>query len=242
MDSNILITICARGGSKGIPKKNIKPLNGIPVICYSIDLAKKISKKYNSKIALSTDDIDILNTSKKNGLFTDYLRPKNLAHDNAGKVETLKDLIEYEEKLLNGKYDYILDLDVSSPLRNLDDIVNGFNILNNDKKMLTLFSVSHPNRNPYFNVVEKNESTGYYELVKKLKEPIQSRQNAPIVFDMNSSFYWYKRSFFDTNFKSPITKNTGIYLIDHSCFDLDHNKDFLFMEYLIKSNKLDFEL
>ena len=95
-----------------------------------------------------------------------------------------------------------LDLDVSSPLRNLNDIVNGFNILNNDKKMiLTLFSVSHPNRNPYFNVVEKNESTGYYELVKKLKEPIQSRQNAPIVFDMNSSFYWYKRSFFDTNFK-----------------------------------------
>ena len=108
--------------------------------------------------------------------------------------------------------------------------------------MLTLFSVSHPNRNPYFNVVEKNESTGYYELVKKLKEPIQSRQNAPIVFDMNSSFYWYKRSFFDTSFKSSITKNTGIYLIDHICFDLDHNNDFLFMEYLIKSNKLDFEL
>ena len=65
MNSNILITICARGGSKGIPKKNIKPLNGIPLIYYSIDLAKKISKQYNSKIALSTDDIDILNTSKK---------------------------------------------------------------------------------------------------------------------------------------------------------------------------------
>ena len=68
MDSNILITICARGGSKGIPKKNIKPLNGIPLIYYSIDLAKKISKHYNSKIALSTDDIDILKTTKKNEL------------------------------------------------------------------------------------------------------------------------------------------------------------------------------
>ena len=239
---NILITICARGGSKGIPKKNIKPLNGIPLIYYSIDLAKKISEQYNSKIALSTDDTAILNTSKKNGLFTDYLRPKNLANDNAGKVETLKDLIEYEEKLINGKYDYILDLDVSSPLRNLEDIVNGFNILQNDKKMLTLLSVSQPNRNPYFNVVEKNESTDYYELVKKPEKPIQSRHNAPIVFDMNSSFYWYKRSFFDTNFESPITNNTGIYLTNHICFDLDHNNDFLFMEYLINSNKLDFEL
>ena len=62
-------------GLKGF-QKNIKPLNGIPLIYYSIDLAKKISEQYNSKIALSTDDIDILNTSKKNGLFTDYIRPK----------------------------------------------------------------------------------------------------------------------------------------------------------------------
>ena len=109
-------------------------------------------------------------------------------------------------------------------------------------KKANTFSVSNPNRNPYFNVVEKNESTGYYELVKKPENPIQSRQNAPIVYDMNSSFYWYKRSFFDTNFESPITNNTGIYLTNHICFDLDHNNDFLFMEYLIKYNKLDFEL
>ena len=111
-----------------------------------------------------------------------------------------------------------------------------------DKEMLTLFSVSEPNRNPYFNVVEQNKLTGYYRLVNKLDKPIQSRQNAPKVFDMNSSFYWYRRSFFDTEYTSPVTDNTGIYLMDHICFDLDHNIDFTFMEFLLKNDKLDFTL
>ena len=239
---NILITICARGGSKGIPKKNIKPINNVPLINYTISLAKNVSKQWNSKISLSTDDPEILNTAKLSGINTSYLRPDNLSNDQAGKVETLSHLLNYEEKDSSQNFDFILDLDVSSPLRNLDDIKKGFNIIKMDKKMLTLFSVSEPNRNPYFNVVEQNKLTGYYNLIKKLETSIQYRQNAPQVFDMNSSFYWYRRSFFDTEYTSPITDNTGIYLMDHICFDLDHNIDFTFMEFLLNNDKLDFKL
>ena len=191
---------------------------------------------------MSTDDAEILDLAKLSGINTAYLRPDNLSNDEVGKVETLAHLLNYEEKDLLYNFDYILDLDVSSPLRNLDDIKKGFNIIERDKKMLTLFSVSEPNRNPYFNVVEKNKVTGYYNLVNKPENPIQSRQNAPKVFDMNSSFYWYRRSFFDIEYTSPITNNTGIYLMDHICFDLDHNIDFIFMEFLLKNNKLDFKL
>ena len=79
MNSNILITIYARGGSKGIPKKNIKPLNGIPLIYYSIDLAKKISKQYNSKIALSTDDIDIFKYIKKKWIIHRLFKAKKFS-------------------------------------------------------------------------------------------------------------------------------------------------------------------
>ena len=65
---------------------------------------------------------------------------------------------------------------------------------------------------------------------------------APKVFDMNSSFYWYRRSFFNSGNNSPITDRTGIYIMNHICFDLDHNIDFTFMEFLIKNNLLDFTL
>jgi CMP-N-acetylneuraminic acid synthetase len=238
----ILITICARGGSKGVPKKNIKLLNNIPLIDYTIKLAKEVAKHWDAKISLSTDDKEILYTAKLSGIETSYLRPQHLANSQTGKVETLAHLIRYEEEELSAEFDFILDLDVSSPLRNFNDIKTGFKIIDMDKNMLTLFSVSKPNRNPYFNVVEKSDTTGYYNLVKGLDKPIQSRQKAPEVFDMNSSFYWYRRSFFDTDYNSPITDYTGIYIMDHVCFDIDNNIDFTFMEFLLKNNQLDFKL
>ena len=228
---NILITLCARGGSKGIPKKNIKLLNNIPLINYTINLAKKVSKQWQCKISLSTDDLEILDTAKLSDINTSYIRPDFLSTDYSGKVETIAHLLDYEENNSSIRYDYILDLDVSSPLRNLEDIQKGFNIIELDKEMLTLFSVNEPNRNPYFNVVEQNNLTGYYDLVNKLDKPIQSRQNAPKVFDMNASFYWYRRSFFDTEYNSPITDNSGIYIMNHICFDLDppfHHRTVLF--------------
>ena len=87
---NILITICARGGSKGIPGKNIKIINGRPLIAYSIDLTQKIKSKFNSKVALSTDDLMIRDTAKDFGLATAYFRPDYLATDSAGKIDTIR--------------------------------------------------------------------------------------------------------------------------------------------------------
>jgi len=91
-------------------------------------------------------------------------------------------------------------------------------------------------------MVKLNESTGYFNVVNEQKKPFMSRQEAPKVYDMNASFYWYRRIFFDQNFKSQITEKSGIYLMDHICFDLDHMIDFKIMEYLIKNKELDFIL
>lgn len=125
--NNLLITICARGGSKGIPGKNIKLLNGKPLISYSIDVAKQIQSKFhNVEIALSTDSEDIINVAKTYGLFTDYIRPDFLANDTVGKIDAIKDILEYSEKKNQVKYEYTLDLDVTSPLRNLQDIENAY--------------------------------------------------------------------------------------------------------------------
>ena len=238
---NILITICARGGSKGIPKKNIKNINGIPLIEYSIRSANKYSEKWNAKVALSTDDIEIKKVAENLGLITNYIRPDYLATDNAGKIDSINDLILYEESLIDCKFDFILDLDVTSPLRNLTDLENSFQVILNSKAN-SLFSVNTASRNPYFNMVEEN-ANGFFNLVKLNSDgTFMTRQSAPKVFELNASFYWYRRIFFENSYKSPITNESLIYLVPHICFDLDHPIDFDFMEYLIENEKLDFNL
>lgn len=239
---NILITICARGGSKGIPGKNIKPIGGKPLIAYTIDLTKKIKTIWNAKVALSTDDMEIKTVAEKYGVYSNYVRPNYLATDAAGKIDTIKDLLNHEESLVDFKYDFILDLDVTSPLRTLEDLEEALKLMISTPTAKSLFSVNHAARNPYFNMVEEN-SSGFYTLVKTNPDgSVMTRQSAPKVYDLNASFYWYRRSFFDFDLKSPITDKSLIFVMEHICFDLDHSIDFLFMEYLLSNNMLDFEI
>ena len=237
----ILITICARGGSKGIPGKNIQLINGMPLIAYTIELAKKFQKKYNATIALSTDDNVIKNVAADYGLTSNYQRPHFLATDTAGKIDTIKDVLNYEESH-NEIFDFILDLDVTSPLRTLDDVEEAFKLLINTPNAQNLFSVNPASRNPYFNMVEENNK-GFYSLVKMNPDgSVMTRQSAPKVYELNASFYWYRRSFFESIQKSAVTDKSIIYEMKHICFDLDHPIDFLFMEYLLQNDKLDFIL
>jgi CMP-N-acetylneuraminic acid synthetase len=236
----ILITICARGGSKGIPGKNIKTLNGIPLISYSINIAKKFVEKHGGEIVLSTDDSYIKNVASDFGLQCDYIRPAYLAKDTAGKIDAINDVINYQQKGNQNYFDYIIDLDVTSPLRTLIDLEEAFEILINNPEAYNIFSVSPANRNPYFNMVEEH-SDGFVKLVK-FKNIIKSRQEAPAVYDMNASFYIYRRSFFERGLKTAITEKSLAYVMSHLCFDLDHPHDFVIMEILLKENLLDFKI
>jgi CMP-N,N'-diacetyllegionaminic acid synthase len=237
---NILITICARGGSKGIPGKNVKHIAGKPLIAYTIQLANKLKAKWDVKVALSTEEDEIKTVASMFGLFSTYKRPDFLSTDSAGKIDTISDLLLFEESLVGFKYDYVLDLDVTSPLRTLEDIEKALEILITNKKAKNIFSVNQASRNPYFNMVEKNLD-GFYILAKSNSDgSVMTRQTAPKVYELNASFYWYKRSFFELGEKSAITDASLIYEMNHVCFDLDHPIDFLFLEFLILNNKIDF--
>lgn len=232
----ILITICARGGSKGIPGKNIKTISGKPLIAFSIDCAKRIAAEFQSVIALSTDDEKTIEVAESYGLYTEYRRPFNLATDTAGKLDVIADLLYFEEGKGN-KFDYILDLDVTSPLRTVGDLKSALQLLKQDEEALNIFSVSPASRNPYFNMVEQKEN-GYYRTIKE--GSFVTRQSSPKVYDMNASFYIYRRSFFTQGCKSAITDKSLIYEVPHLCFDLDEPHDFEFMSFLLDNNKLDF--
>jgi CMP-N-acetylneuraminic acid synthetase len=239
---NILITICARGGSKGIPGKNIKLLNGMPLISYSIGVAKQFQSKYaNTDIALSTDSEEIIVVAKELGLDSDYKRPDYLASDTAGKIDAIKDVLLFSENKYTKVYDYVLDLDVTSPLRNLEDLLSAFDLILSNKNAVNLFSVSEAGRSPYFNMVEQKEN-GYYAQVKQPEGNVFTRQSAPKVYDLNASFYFYRRIFFDSGYRGTITDRSLIYLVPHICFDLDHPIDFEIISYLLENNKLDFSL
>lgn len=236
--NNILITICGRGGSKGIPGKNTKLMNGKPLIAYTIETANKFAAKHNAQIGLSSDSEEIKNTAAQLGLITDYLRSADMATDQAGKLPVIKHVMEYHEKQNNAQFDFVIDLDITSPLRTVEDIEIAFSILNNNTDAVNLFSVNKAHRNPYFNMVEE-QPDGFYNLAKSGN--FKTRQSAPKVYDLNASFYIFRRNFFDT-YTTPITSKSLIYETPHICFDLDEPIDFEFLEFLLKNNKLDFEL
>jgi CMP-N-acetylneuraminic acid synthetase len=187
---------------------------------------------------VSTDDDDIKDVVRNLGVRA-YDRPDYLATDSAGKVETITDVLAFQENKNGKKYEYVLDLDVTSPLRTLEDLSQGFTILKNDDEAYNIYSVNLANRNPYFNMVEQKKN-GYYHLVKE--GSFLSRQAAPVVYDMNASFYFFKKSFFTSGQKTSTTTNSLIYVMPHVCFDLDHIIDFEFMEFLMSTNKLGFNL
>lgn len=239
---NILITICARGGSKGIPGKNIKELNGKPLIAYTIEVANRFKNKYGSvDVALSTDSDEIIRVASSWGVDSEYKRPTSLGGDTVGKIEAIKDVVFFYEAKNNKEYDYILDLDVTSPLRNLDDLTNAFTLLLEDENAVNLFSVSPSGRSPYFNMVEQKQN-GYFAQVKKPDGNVFTRQSVPVVYDLNASFYFYRRVFFDQGYRGAITDKSLIYLVPHTCFDLDHPVDFDILAYLLASKKLNFAL
>ena len=135
----ILCTICARGNSKGLKNKNIKYLKGLPLILHSINQAKK--SRLFSKIVVSSDAGKILNISKK--INVDYLikRSKKLSNSNSPKIPVIRDALKKTEKKFNIKFDYIMDLDVSSPLRNISDIRKSMKKILKEKKKNFIFSM-----------------------------------------------------------------------------------------------------
>lgn len=236
-----LITICARGGSKGIPGKNIKLINGKALIAYSCEVAIAFAANRNIDIILSTDSDEIKDVVKSLGLQKiniSYERPDFLANDTAGKLPTIIDVKEYSETQNGCTYDFVIDLDVTSPLRNVTDLNNAMDLLFKNEAGLNIFSVSPANRNPYFNMVEEKDD-GFYGLCKIGQ--FLTRQSAPKVYDMNASFYIFKKAFFDQGYKTVISDRTLVYELPHVCFDLDHPIDFEFMSYLLENKKLDFE-
>ena len=224
----ILCTICARGGSQGLRNKNIKKIKGLPLIHHTINQA--INSKLFNKIVISSDSDKILNISKKKKI--DYLikRSKKLSNSTTPKIPVIRDALIKTEKIFNMKFDYIMDLDVSSPLRNISDIKKSMKKIKKEKKEI-LFSVCESKKNPYFNMVEiKNKSA---VLIKKMGN-FFTRQASPRVFDMNASLYIWKRETLLTQNTLFIKNNTFFIMPYERSIDIDSLTDFKLVKHFMK--------
>ena len=156
----ILGTICARGRSKGVKNKNIRDLAGKPLIAYTIEYLKNWGNA--DKIVCSTDSEKIADIAKKFGAEIPVMRPAELATDTSSKLDVLKHIVKFCEKQDDNKYDIIVDLDPTSPLRKNRFLCEAF-----DKFVKShannLYSVGKARKNPYINMVELDEN-GYYHL------------------------------------------------------------------------------
>ena len=232
----ILGTICARGGSKGIKNKNIILLQGKPLIYYSIMALKKW--KNADRIICSTDTVAIQKIAQKYGAETPFIRPPHLATDDASKLDVLKHLVLYCENKYKILYEYIVDLDPTSPLRKIEDIDCAFNKFIRSNADI-LISVYKAYKNPYFNMVELDKEN-FAHLVKSLDENIISRQQAPAVYSMNASIYIYKRDYL-LNTSRILDGKVIIYEMSEISIDIDKKLDFDFIEYILKEGKYKFD-
>ncbi|MFA4905583.1 MAG: acylneuraminate cytidylyltransferase family protein [Candidatus Margulisiibacteriota bacterium] len=229
----ILLTIAARGGSKGVKNKNIRQLCGLPLIAHTILQAKKWGKA--DRIICSTDSPEIAGVAKEYGAEIPFMRPAELASDSAGKLEVLRHALFTFEQLTDEKYSVLIDLDATAPIRKISDIEGAYQLFL-AKRPQSVFSVTKARRNPYFNMVEVGAS-GQAALVKKLETAIKRRQDAPKIYDMNASIYVYDRDFLlDSNNKSAIADNSLVWIMDElSAFDIDAELDFQYVEYLMNN-------
>ena len=228
MNSHLLCTIGMRGGSKGVPDKNLRNLFGKPLMAYTIEQA--LQSKLFEHIVVSTDSEEIAKTARSFGAEAWFLRPPEMATDQAPKLPSIRHAFLESEKYYGEEFDVLVDLDVTSPLRLVKDITGAYEQFAREDADILITACSS-RKNPYFNMVEN--VNGLIRIVKQLDKPIVRRQDAPKVFDMNASMYIWKRKAlleYDTLF----TDKTALYVMpEERSVDIDTEQDWNNVEYMI---------
>lgn len=228
MRNDVLIIIPARGGSKGIPRKNIKPLGGKPLIYYAIDTARAITSVEN--ICVSTDDAEIKSVVETYGLPVPFLRPDELSTDTAGTYEVLLHALDFYEK--QGKhYDIVLLLQTTSPFRTAEQVKEALALYDKSQADMVV-SVKECAANPYYNIFEEDKEGWLH--VSKGDGNIFRRQDAPKVYEYNGAIYVMNVAKLKQTHMHKLPHRIKYVMDEHSSFDLDTMADWNMAEEIIK--------
>ena len=227
-DKSVLCLMLARGGSRGVPGKNIKSINGYPLIYYTIEAVKNC--EYFDRILLSTDSLEIAEVANKYGIETPFMRPSELAGDNSNASDVIEHALKWVEKN-DKKYDLVQYIFPTAPFRTADDIYNGFNELDKNcaDMVLSVCETEHPMF--WENSLPENNSMKNF-VPRKYRN--KNRQLLPKSYRLNGSIFlakwdifYYKKDWFE--------QNTFAYIMPRDrSIDIDTPYDFQLAEILMK--------
>lgn len=224
-----LCVIGARGGSKGLTNKNIRSILGKPLIAWSIEQA--LACPEIDRVIVSTDSLAIANIAKSYGADVPFIRPAELANDFVGKWEVWQHALAFAEIHYSTPVNLFIDLDCTSPLRDVCDITNAirqFHTSNVD----AVFSVCEARKNPYFNMLELED--GILRISKGLSRPVVRRQDAPKVYEHVASIYVISPDYLRRGTGLLSGRTNGYDIGIPKSQDIDSEFDFEFVEYLMK--------
>lgn len=225
MTGRTIATICARGGSKGLPGKNIRPFAGRPLIAHTIEQALACSGV--DGVYVSTDDEGIADVARRAGATVPYLRPAELATDQAGKLPVIEHLVAHLEAQ-GERIARIADLQPTSPLRDSADIAQA---LRQRPEADLVVSVSEAADNPYFNLVEPGQD-GWVHLSKG--QGTARRQDVPPVYALNGSIYvWHRAALAHAAVHGMWSVKAAVYVMPRwKSVDIDTLEDFEYAQWL----------
>lgn len=224
-----LVVIPARGGSKGVPGKNIKLLNKKPLIHYTIEAARKVFE--DQYIYVSTDSVEIKSIAEQTGLIVPFLRPEHLATDTTNSRDVLLHAIEQFTLKHNQEPDVIILLQPTSPFRNETHITEALALFNANLDMVV--SVKETNANPYY-VLFEEDSKGFLE--KSKKGNFTRRQDCPKVWEYNGAIYLINNESLKKNSFNDFTRVIKYKMNANDSIDIDDELDFNMAAFLMQKN------
>jgi len=227
----IIAFIFARGGSKGLPNKNIKILNGKPLIAWSIEHAKKINRI--DRVIVSTDSEEIAKIAREFGAEVPFMRPLELATDESPEWLSWKHAIKWVENKYDN-FDIFLSLPPTSPLRSKIDVENCLKSISDKSDVIV--GITKSSRSPWFNMVKKNKNKSL-SILMDTKKRINNRQDSPDTFDLTTIAYVATPDFIKKSNGVFDGKVFGVEIPPERAIDIDTKFDFEIAEYLINKNK-----
>lgn len=232
---NILFTVCGRAGSKGIQNKNVKTFCGYPLPYYAlavIDMLKETDSGISYDVAVNSDSEALLDMMRSNPFCNDVLileRDASLGGDLVPKLAVFRDCLIRAERMTGKKYDAVVDLDITSPLRTVSDL-SALIQKHFETGADVTTSVTDSRRNPYFNMLKKTEH-GYKRVIESA---FTARQQAPEIFDMNAAMYAIVPEYLASGKGVLDGYCECIKMYDTGILDLDHENDFELMEVIAR--------
>ncbi len=230
MKPYIIGFIFARGGSKGVAKKNIRQLAGKPLIAYAIEAAKQ--SKYMNRVIVSTEDEEIARIALEFGAEVPFMRPMELAQDNSPEILAWKHAIQaMEEQDKSRKLDVFVSIPPTAPLRTVEDVDNCIHSFL-DNNVDVVITIKKSRRHPSFNMVSIDEN-GYTTLVLPPSKSISRRQDVSPVYDMETVAYVANPQFIMGAKSIFYGKVKSVIIPEERAVDIDTELDFQFAEYLM---------